>query len=103
MFKKLFGRNEQKAPVSRLAMVRNITVGRTVALDPLAWRRLGDETHFTLDRDVLAQLHQITARRAGCKHGHQNKHQCPKTCHGTSEAAIAGNLAADPALKQVRF
>ena len=53
MFKKLFGRSDKPARVSRLAMVRNITVGRTVALDPLAWRRLGDETHFTLDRDVL--------------------------------------------------
>ena len=53
MFKKLFGQSDKAAPASRLATVRNITVGRTVALDPLAWRRLGDETHFTLDRDVL--------------------------------------------------
>ena len=28
----------------RLATVRNITVGRTVSLDPLAWRRLGGDT-----------------------------------------------------------
>ena len=53
MFKKLFGKSDKVEPASRLATVRNITVGRTVALDPLAWRRLGDETHFTLDRDVL--------------------------------------------------
>ena len=52
MFKRLFGGNEP-APVSRLAEVRNITIGRTVALDPLAWRRLGSETVFSLDRDVL--------------------------------------------------
>ena len=53
MFKKLFGSSEKVAPANRLATVRNITVGRTVSLDPLAWRRLGDETHFVLDRDVL--------------------------------------------------
>ena len=34
MFKKLFGQSDKAAPASRLAMVRNITVGRTVALDP---------------------------------------------------------------------
>lgn len=52
MFKKLFGTKE-KEPVVRLAQVREITVGRSVALDPLAWRRLGDETVFGLDRDAL--------------------------------------------------
>ena len=52
MFKRLFG--GQDAPAApALAVVRNITIGRTVALDPLAWRRLGDQTKFTLDRDVL--------------------------------------------------
>ena len=53
MFKKLFGSAEKAAPANRLATVRNITVGRTVSLDPLAWRRLGSETQFSLDRDVL--------------------------------------------------
>ena len=53
MFKKLFGSSEKAAPANRLATVRNITVGRTVSLDPLSWRRLGGETPFTLDRDVL--------------------------------------------------
>ncbi len=57
MFKRLFGQRDAE-PVSQLAVVRNITVGRTVALDPLAWRRLGDETHFSLDRDAL----EITAQ-----------------------------------------
>ncbi|MFN7109847.1 MAG: DUF2491 family protein, partial [Brevundimonas sp.] len=46
MFKKLFGSSSKVEPASKLATVRNITVGRTVSLDPLAWRRLGDETHF---------------------------------------------------------
>ncbi|MDO9075985.1 MAG: YjfK family protein [Brevundimonas sp.] len=57
MFKRLFGQ-QAAAPAKSLAIVRNITVGRTVALDPLAWRRLGDETHFALDRDAL----EITAQ-----------------------------------------
>lgn len=52
MFKRLFGKSAPE-PTNRLATVRNITVGRTVSLDPLAWRRLGDTTRFTLDRDVL--------------------------------------------------
>ena len=58
MFKRLFGSNDRSPPAETLAVVRNITVGRTVALDPLAWRRLGDETHFSLDRDAL----EITAQ-----------------------------------------
>lgn len=53
MFKRLFDSGGKLPPAPRLAQVRNITVGRTVALDPLAWRRLGDETRFTLDRDAL--------------------------------------------------
>jgi hypothetical protein len=56
MFTRLFAGREDAAPT--LAEVRNITVGRTVSLDPLAWRRLGDETCFTLDRDAL----EITAQ-----------------------------------------
>jgi len=57
MFKRLFGQKTAE-PVNALAEVRNITVGRTVALDPLAWRRLGIDTHFALDRDAL----EITAQ-----------------------------------------
>lgn len=53
MFKRLLGSGDKAPPAPRLAEVRNITIGRTVSLDPLAWRRLGDETHFTLDRDAL--------------------------------------------------
>lgn len=58
MFKRLFGSNDRSPPAATLATVRNITVGRTVALDPLAWRRLGEDTHFALDRDAL----EITAQ-----------------------------------------
>ncbi len=58
MFKRLFGSGDTPPAAPRLAEVRNITVGRTVSLDPLAWRRLGDETHFSLDRDAL----EITAQ-----------------------------------------
>ena len=71
MFRKLFGRNERAAPEARLATVRNITVGRTVALDPLAWRRLGDETRFALDRDVL----DITAQGLVSLDGGQYVHR----------------------------
>lgn len=57
MFKRLFG-SDDKIAAPGLAQVRNITVGRTISLDPLAWRRLGDETRFALDRDAL----EITAQ-----------------------------------------
>lgn len=57
MFSKLFGRKDA-APASALPAVRNVTLGRTVWLDTLAWRRLGDELKFTLDTDTL----EITAQ-----------------------------------------
>jgi hypothetical protein len=57
MFGKLFGRKDEAA-VNALPIVRNITLGRTVWLDTLAWRRLGPELKFPLDRDTL----QITAQ-----------------------------------------
>lgn len=58
MFKRLFGGKPAEEPVNRLAVVRNLTLGRTVSLDPLAWRRLQPETVFDLDRDAL----EITAQ-----------------------------------------
>lgn len=58
MFKRLFGSEDKVVAAPGLAQVRNITVGRTVSLDPLAWRRLGDDTRFALDRDAL----EITAQ-----------------------------------------
>ena len=57
MFKRLFGQSTPETP-DRTAVVRNITVGRTVRLDPLAWRRMEGESLFTLDRDAL----EITAQ-----------------------------------------
>ncbi|MBC7667116.1 DUF2491 family protein [Caulobacter sp. DWR2-3-1b2] len=57
MFGKLFGRKDT-APVSALPAIRNVTLGRTVWLDTLAWRRLGDDLKFTLDTDTL----EITAQ-----------------------------------------
>lgn len=59
MFKSLFGnKTAAPAPAPSLATVRNITLGRTVWLDTLAWRRFGDEARFALDRDTL----EITAQ-----------------------------------------
>jgi hypothetical protein len=71
MFKRLFGSGDKPPPAPGLAEVRNITVGRTVSLDPLAWRRLGDETRFTLDRDAL----EITAQGVITLDGGQYVHR----------------------------
>ncbi|PIB91185.1 YjfK family protein [Caulobacter sp. FWC2] len=57
MFGKLFG-NKGGETRSALPVIRNVTLGRTVVLDPLAWRRFGAETKFALDRDTL----EITAQ-----------------------------------------
>ncbi len=52
MFERLFG--HQPAPVAApLPAVRNITIGRTVMVDPLAWRRFGDELKFPFTGDTL--------------------------------------------------
>ncbi|MDB5456071.1 MAG: hypothetical protein JWP92_1656 [Caulobacter sp.] len=52
MFNRFFGRKGE-APDSALPAIRNITLGRTVMLDTLAWRRFGDALRFPLDRDTL--------------------------------------------------
>ena len=52
MFGKLFGGGSTKAVPDKLIAVRNITIGRTVVLDSLAWRR-HPSINFTLDRDTL--------------------------------------------------
>lgn len=57
MFGKLFGGKDGETR-SSLPVIRNVTIGRTVVLDPLAWRRFGAETRFALDRDTL----EITAQ-----------------------------------------
>lgn len=52
MFRNLFGgRPEPERPV--LPVVRNVTIGRTLRVDPLAWRRFGDAARFRLDSDTL--------------------------------------------------
>ncbi|WP_201781012.1 DUF2491 family protein [Sphingomonas sp. Leaf343] len=56
IWKSLFGIDDRPAR-SRLAEVRNITIGRTVRLDALAWRML-ENSGFQLDRDTL----EITAQ-----------------------------------------
>jgi len=57
MFGKLFGGKGDTAQPS-LPVIRNVTIGRTVVLDPLTWRRFGTETRFGLNRDTL----EITAQ-----------------------------------------
>ena len=52
MFNKLFGRKQAVLPAA-LPAIRNVTLGRTVWIDTLAWRRFGAETKFPLDRDTL--------------------------------------------------
>lgn len=57
IFGSLFGRGRDEAARPSVAVVRDITIGRMVRLDPLAWRRLSGGV-FTLDRDTL----EITAQ-----------------------------------------
>lgn len=54
MFGKLFGRGAKGSDKPAMPVVRNITIGRTVVLDPLTWRRFGSATNFALDRDTLS-------------------------------------------------
>lgn len=49
----LFGGRRDAGEGPAIPVVRNVTIGRTVRLDPLAWRRLGSEAKFRLDADVL--------------------------------------------------
>ena len=53
MFKSLFGRKAPAADAPALPAIRNVTLGRTLMLDTLAWRRFGEEVKFPLDRDTL--------------------------------------------------
>jgi hypothetical protein len=54
IFRKLFGGGRDAAAGSAIPVVRNVTIGRSVRLDPLAWRRLGSEARFRLDHDVIS-------------------------------------------------
>lgn len=57
IFGSLFGGSRREDESPALPVVRNITIGRQVRLDSLAWRRLTGGA-FTLDRDTL----EITAQ-----------------------------------------
>jgi hypothetical protein len=52
MFDRLFGR-KQSLEGSPLPIVQNVALGRSIVLDPLAWRRFGEELRFPFDRDTL--------------------------------------------------
>jgi hypothetical protein len=52
MFDRLFGR-KSLATEPGLSAIRNVTIGRTVVLDPLAWRRFGGALLFPFDSDTL--------------------------------------------------
>jgi hypothetical protein len=54
IFRKLFGGGREAADAPGVPIVRNVTIGRSVRLDPLAWRRLGSEARFRLDHDVIS-------------------------------------------------
>ncbi len=52
IFRSLFGSGSGDSGLAALPVVRNITIGRTVRLDTLAWRRL-EALNFQLTRDTL--------------------------------------------------
>ena len=53
IFRGLFGGRRSEGEGPALPVVRNVTIGRSVRVDPLAWRRLGADAKFRLDRDTL--------------------------------------------------
>ena len=53
IFRKLFGDGGGRRDEPTLPVVRNVTIGRSVRLDPLSWRRLGPEARFKLETDSL--------------------------------------------------
>lgn len=58
IFRNLFGDRNRAQDASALPVVRNITIGRSVRLDPLAWRRLGADARFRIDSDSLGIVAQ---------------------------------------------
>ena len=58
IFRGLFGGKRNDANDQVIPVVRNVTIGRSVRLDPLAWRRLGGATKFQLDTDTLGIVAQ---------------------------------------------
>ena len=69
IFAKLFGSTPEPPP-PELPVVRNVTVGRSVRLDPLAWRRL-NESSFDLGRDTLDITAQGRIRLDDGSHVHR--------------------------------
>jgi hypothetical protein len=53
IFRGLFGGRKDDDAEPAIPVVRNVTIGRSVRLDPLAWRRLGSDAVFQLDTDTL--------------------------------------------------
>jgi len=53
IFRGLFGGRKDETRAPAIPVVRNVTIGRSVRLDPLAWRRYGGDTHVKLRVDVL--------------------------------------------------
>ena len=54
IFRGLFGGGRRdETPENQLPMVKNVTIGRGVRVDPLAWRKLGSDAKFRLDTDTL--------------------------------------------------
>lgn len=53
IFRGLFGGRKDEVAASAIPVVRNVTIGRSVRLDPLAWRRYGGDTKVQLRADTL--------------------------------------------------
>lgn len=58
IFRGLFGGRKDATPAPAIPVVRNITIGRSVRLDPLAWRRYGADTKVQLRGDALGIVAQ---------------------------------------------
>ena len=69
IWKALFG-GQDAAPARQVAVVRNITIGRQVRVDPLVWRML-ENTGFQLDRDTLEITAQGVIRLDDGSHVHR--------------------------------
>lgn len=58
IFRGLFGGRKDEARAPAVPVVRNVTIGRSVRLDPLAWRRYGSDTKVQLRGDTLGIVAQ---------------------------------------------